>query len=382
MVVQELVEETLTSLDQFTELVEMEGPCISIYLSAYTPENDSVPFGVRLHAALARAKQQLESSALADAGQQLPLGPLYDFAKNRRWEKHRGGLVIFCARGTTRIFRTPHAVSDSVHVSNHLYIGPLLPMLASRQQFLVLALSQKHVRLLRCTDAEVRTVELPASIPQSVEQAGAFDAPDHDLENRSAAGASAEARHRIHFGTGTAEEKADEYTYNFFKILDREINRLFGNERLPLILAGVDHEIALYRKANSYPHLLSGNVHCGPDRLANSEIYRMALDVLDAQNAADKEQVASHFSEKKSSGLVLTDPLLILTAARRGQIHHLLLTEKESATDEDELLNLIALETIRRRGQISTVSHAELPEGGSIAATLRYRNHETDMTSA
>jgi hypothetical protein len=56
-----MVEETLVSVEQLADLPNLEGPCISLYLSAYSPRNDSVPFGAHVHSALEKAKYELNS---------------------------------------------------------------------------------------------------------------------------------------------------------------------------------------------------------------------------------------------------------------------------------------------------------------------------------
>lgn len=374
MTVKDIIEDPLNSIKQISELAAMAAPpCISIYLSAYSPENDSIPFGVELHAALQRARQELDSTSVPADGRDLPLERLTEFAKERRWDKERGSLAIFCARNLIRIFRTPHVVSESVHVGNDFYITPLFSALTKHPQFVILALSQNHVRLLRCSDIEAVEADLPASIPRSVEQAGAFDKPDHDLENRSAAGSAPGSRRRIHFGTGAAEEKTDEYISHFFRIIDHEVNRLYRPEGLPLILAAIERELALYKKASSYPHLLQGSIQGSPERISSSQLHRSALRVLDTEAAAEEDNLLSQFKEAQSSGRTLTDIPAILTAAPLGHIHLLFLSEQKRAPAEEELLNLIALETLRHGGNVATFAHRQLPSRGSAAAILRYK---------
>ena len=373
---QNIVEETLISTAQLADLPDIAGPCVSIYLSAYSSQNDSVPFGAHVHEALERAKQELDAKSLAATERELLLRQLHDVAQTWGPGRRAGSLAVFYAQGFIRALRTAYQIRESVHIADAFYIRPLLPALMHKRDFCILALSQKHVRLLRCTDGEMKALVLPAPVPTSVAQAGAFDAPDHDLEARASAGSSSGAMSRIQFGTNTAEEKVDAYIHDFFKILDREINHLFGQAHLPIVLAAVDREIALYRKASSYPYLLQEAISGSPDHVTDSELHHQALDALNIQRAADEDQLLFDFSEQDSRGFALTEQSSILAAARRGQIHRLLLSEHDSATAADETLNLIALETIRHHGQVSTLSHSQLPGKRPVVATLRYRGGE------
>ena len=49
----------------------------------------------------------------------------------------------------------------------------------------------------------------------------AFKQPDHDLENRSAAGSSVGSMRRIRFGTGSGRETQQTYLADLYKEVDR-----------------------------------------------------------------------------------------------------------------------------------------------------------------
>lgn len=374
MSIQEVVIEPLVSLAQLAEIPSTDGPCVSIFLSGYSPADDAVPFGARLHAALNKVRQDLSSRGGSKLEEGLFPAYLDEFATSHRWEKRVGSLAIFFTSASTRIFQTQTRLSDAVHIGDHFYLRPLLSALKHESGFYILALSKKHVRLLKCNGAGFSAVELPSSMPKSVAEAGAFDPPDHDLENRSAAGPSSSAMHRIHFGTGGEEEKSDQYVANFFRIVDREIKRCFDKERWPLILAAVEEEAALYRRVSLYSHLSEKIIAGSPEHTADRDLYRRTIDTLRHQDIAGEENLLSEFSKQTSLGLTSTDPDSILEASRAGQVGHLLLHEGQAGGgDDDDVLNLIVWETIRHGGQVSMVSTPGMPGGSSIGAILRYR---------
>jgi hypothetical protein len=368
---QDINEELLNSMQQVLELAAMgTSPRISIYLSKYSPEGDSIPFGVQLQAALQRTRKKLASTSISADG--LPLERLQNFAKERRWDKERCGLAIFCSQNFVRIFRTSQVVSEFVHIADNFYILPLLSDLTRHPHFAILALSQNHIRLLRCTAFEAVEAHLPASMPRSVREAGAFDKPDHDLENRSAAGPAGGNGRKVRFGTGSAEEKTEEYIAQFFRIIDHEVNQLYRGDGVPLILAAVDRESALYRKISCYPHLLQGSIHGSPEHVSDAKLHRSGLKVLGAEGAVEEARLFEQFIEAQSHGRTLTDTPSIFTSARLGQIHLLFLSGRKRTTDEDESLNLLALETLSQGGHVATFTHQDLPSRAAVAAILRY----------
>lgn len=376
-----LVEEQLTSFGQLMDMFRMGGPCIAIYLSTFSPETLSNPFDVRLHTSLANAERQLESFGDKRG---LKIEQLDAFAKAWRWSRQKGSFILFCAGDFIRIFHTSVALPESIHVGSSFYIRPLLPVLTRRNEFSVLALSQNHVRLLKYSDGKTAKLELPAGSPRSLRQAGAFDPPDHDLENRAAAGSSSSAKHRIHFGTDTREEKVQAYMSRFFSLLDEAIRHRFLSESLPLILAGVDRETALYRKMSTYPYLLKGAVYGSPEGIADTEIVRRALEVFEANAIAEANDTLAQFADSRIHGQIVDDLPSLLLAARNGAIHHLLITSKDQDSDEDKQLNQVVIETIQHRGKISLMPAMQEPVWGPAVARLRYlmerKNTMSDQT--
>jgi hypothetical protein len=52
---------------------------------------------------------------------------------------------------------------------------------------------------------------------------------------------------RVVFGTNSDRERHEEYLRHFFKEVDKGVNRILEGRAGPLILAGVEEEVALYR---------------------------------------------------------------------------------------------------------------------------------------
>src|SRR5205823_9335108 len=96
----------------------------------------------------------------------------------------------------------------------------------------------------------------PPQYPSSLAHAIQTEKPDHVLNNRATSGPSTGAMKGVTFGTTTGREARDEYLLHFFADVDKAVNTVLKGRSEPLIAAGVEHEIALYRGVNTYPHLL------------------------------------------------------------------------------------------------------------------------------
>ena len=93
---------------------------------------------------------------------------------------------------------------------------PLLTAAAAPKNFYALGLSRKTIRLWHVTPFDCEEVVLPHSVPASLEAAGGFDRPDHDLESRSNVGPGTGQMHAMRFGTLSDHDAEAEYVYHFF----------------------------------------------------------------------------------------------------------------------------------------------------------------------
>src|SRR5690349_20459608 len=239
-------------MKELMPLCASKGPCITITLSAFRPGVQS-PYRARLKAAVRLAGQEL---AWQGAGGQIDdlLAPLADLANDPEMEAGGWDIVIFRSSGILGRFAMPGTVRERVVVARYFHITPFLKHLLPQREFHILAISRKHLRLLRFTDSTCHDFPLPPGVPHNVQEAGAFDAPDHALRNRSSAGKSSGAMSAVSFGTGSEREKTHERIQQFFKLVDRGLTEML--QGLPLLLAGVDYEVAIYRRVAKYPHIM------------------------------------------------------------------------------------------------------------------------------
>jgi hypothetical protein len=363
------------SVEDLREMGTAQPPCISIYLPVREARLD-----VRIHNANTEAERQLQQRGLTDMEIAELMQPVRSLLDDPEFGRGAWGTALFRAPGMFRLFELAESVAELVRVGERFYITPLLRRLNWPAEFHLLMLSQKQIRLLRCTEHSFHEVPLPPSVPRSLEEAGAFAAPDHTLENRSTAGPSTGAMQGVQFGTGTDREAKDQYLYHFFKTVDRGLTHILRREHLPLALAGVTYEIALYRKVSDYPHVLPGAVHGSPSRLPDAELHRRAVDLLQPLSTGAQEKILSEFQRMAGMKLVSTDTREIIQAARNGRVRWMLLAEdgaEPTAVNlrpaaDDEECNEAALETITHSGQLWLLPPGSMPDRSRVAAIFRY----------
>jgi len=263
--------------------------------------------------------------------------------------------------------------------------------LESPREFLILALAQKNVRVLRCTDHSSEEVPLPEGIPTDLLTWAQSRKPDHNMKNKAAAGPSAGSSKGIMQSTNTDREDKDEYLLHFYKEIDKGLNEMLrGESATPVVLAGVDYEIALYHKVSTYPHLVPDGVHGAPDGLKGGEMHKRALELVHSQMDPGLERALALYESNISAGRTSHQVNQVVKSAYEGRVSHLLLAEGarqmgnfDEATQrvrqhgsplpgDEDLLNAAALQTIAHGGQVYLVSKELVPNNSVIAAVLRY----------
>lgn len=366
---------------QITNLLPRLGPCISIYLPVTLKDDRHSTLNTRVLRALRKAELLL-SDAESDSTVRLPSADLWQYAKHLKPISPQGSIAIFDTPGYTDVVRMNAPLRESVHCGGDFYILPLLTGMQRDQQFHLLALSEKQVRLFRCTSRSVDELPLPSTLPRSLLQTGQFSPPDHMLENRSAAGQTPGQRRRIHFTTGTEELKHDAHLRKFFTAIDSAIQPLLKRSASPLMLATVRREAALYKEVSTYAPLIDEVAEGSPDDLSPQDLLRRAANTWEKHLDAEQQAVWLEALAATEAGRTTQDPLQLLHAADHGFIHKLLLPSVEQGEATDDLVNHLALETLRHGGQVVVMTQ-ENPPIASPLAIVRHKSalHTADLNS-
>jgi len=367
-----------------------EWPCISILQPVQALTSRSTQKPVRLKKAIQSVEQILTDRNVDPAARRDLLEPLYELEEQEGTEGRPGkGFVLFRSRKVFRHFYVSTPLEEFVTVADHFYILPLLPLAGSEKIFYILCLSQKHIRLIRCSGGVAVEVALPQSIPRTLDEAMQTARPDHMLDNRAWGGPSLGSMKGVMFGTSADREAKDEYLLHFYKEVDKGVNDLLKNEEPAVVLAGVDYELALYHRVSSYPNLAPGGVRGAPDSFKGDELQRRAQQVAEWNFAAPLEDALQAY-EKLGPERRSDNWRDVVKAAYQGRIAHLFLTagvkhvgvfDKSSQAVEqheqplpgdEDLVNAAAVETLLHGGLVDIVPPERAPEGAPISALLRY----------
>lgn len=389
---------TTIDRDQLKTLVNYSGDlCLSIYMPAEGPQRERQQGSpILLRNLIREADIQLqeppyelrprERRALLKAARQVSRW------NGNFWTYQQAGLAFFLAPDYQQIVTLPVSAPAQVVLGSHFYIKPLLACPMGDRHFYILALSLKQSRLYRATCAGIEEIPLP-DVPTSLEEVLPSDQSEKQLQFRSGVSAPGGPGRQAayYYSHDDAGNQRKEQALRFCRELDSGLQRYLRGNNAPLIVASVDYLAALYRQANSYPHL-SDSISGSPDTMAPHELHAAAWELVEPQFRAPVEQALEALPVRMRESRASTQLPEILPAAYAGRVEVLLVAEDHELWGRFEpplgpldvagpdtpgmgrqpLLNLATLYTLRGSGVVYTLPAAQVPGPDGIAAILYY----------
>ena len=394
---------------------EASPPCISLYLPTFRGGAETLQSPIRLKNLLRASEEQLEALGKDEAeplanGFRGKSGEL--LAEARRlvddagfWQRQSDGLAVFVAPGVFRTFSVPVSFPELALVGERFHLAPLLRLLEDDGPFHVLALAQKGVRLFEATQHTIRELDL-GKVPRSVQEALNYDQTEHSLQYHSvpatpqtigsrgrpsAAGQAVNTgRHKAMFhGHGVVETDAKEQVQRFIQVVDDALLAHLGARTLPLVVAAVDYELAMYRQYSKHPKLVSGGIEGNPQLLSPDQLRELAWREVRPVFLEERKRDARRYVDLAGTPKVSGDLEEVLLAGIDGRVEALFVdtsdhrwgrfdvaernveTREGRQPGDEDLVDRAALECLFHGGTVHALT-AHTPSGGPVAAIFRY----------
>jgi hypothetical protein len=309
------------------------------------------------------------------------------------WQHLSDGLVLFISADFLEYYRLPLEFEELLVIADRYHLKPLIPLLSKNGHFYVLALSQKQVRLMEGSLLSIDEIDLE-DVPTSLREALWFEDPERQLQfhtgsiTPSHAGANPASYH----GQGVSEDDAKTDLLRYFQRIDAGLMEVLADEQAPLILAGVDYLIPIYKQANNYPFLIEEAIEGNPDQLDAGDIHQQAWRIVEPIFNEDQLQAMAHFHELYGSSSKLATNRIdtIIPAAHYGRVETLftalgvqnwgsfdaannsLEQHQDFQVGDQDLLDLAAVQTLLNGGVVYALDPGDMPDSNPLAAILRY----------
>jgi hypothetical protein len=375
------------------ELVEQDGKWhVSLYMPTHRIGRDQQQDPIRLKNLVNEAEKKLLEFGLRRPDVQEMFAPAEELLLDREfWQQSGDGLAVFLSEGFSKVHRLPGRFEEQVVVSNSFHVKPLLPLLSGNGNFYILAVSLNRVRLFKASRDTVMEMELK-DMPTSMEDALQIEDFQKNLGFRTdTAAPGGGERPAIYYGQGVEDSRKDDILHYFHKV-DEGLARLLQDESAPMVVAGVDYLIPLYRSASTYRNLLEEGILGNPDRQDGNELHTQAWRIVEPIFIRNQQQALDRFTELNGQqrGLASSDLEPVVRAAVGGRVETLLVplgmkrwgrydphhdsvqVDPEPTPWNEDLLNFAAVQTLLNSGNVYAVPEDQFPDRAEIAAIYRY----------
>lgn len=367
---------------------------VSIYLPTHRVGRAVEQDQIRLKNLITQAEGYLQKRDLRQPAIDDLLSPARSLLINSPfWQHQSDGLAVFLEPGAVQYFRLPVEFGELVIVSERFHLAPLLPLLSRNGRYYLLALSQKNVRLMEGSLYGLDEINLEDT-PSSLQEALKYDDPQKQLQFHTGANSPGRASGRaaVFHGHSSSKDDADANTLRFLQQVEGGIKEMLVGEKAPLVLAGVETLLAIYKQVNEYPHLVSGMVAGNPDELSAGELHQESWAIVEPIFTRDQDQALADFQELHGKGSTRASnrQTEIIPAAHYGQVEVLFIVDGEQAwgrydpnkntlqqhaefqPGDQDLLNLAAVHTLINGGEVYVLERTLMPGESTLAAVFRY----------
>lgn len=390
-VVAEELPGTLTK-ESFTELANFQSDhCISLFISTHSSgvevneHFDPVVFKNHLQAVAAK----LGSKGLDQGKIERILKPGYDLLRNDAfWLKLSPGLAVFIAEGFFKYIRLPSVPKEDALIESSFSVTPLVSMLVSREYFYTLVISKKQVKLFRADGYGMEYIPVQG-LPQGMEDAQADDKDDETTFRIGGLGGGGAASYHGHGGGNNVDDKAKLATY--LETADDVIwKEVLHNETVPLLLAGVEYLIPIYKSVTDYKYVWDEALTGSHEHEDTITLYQQAKQKMEPYFAQRLNKALEVYGNKSATTLTTSSVEEIVPAAYYSRVSHLFVQKgahrwgnfdeaanelklhDDQQAESEDLIDNAVIKTILTGGEVYLLEKEQMPADTPVAAILRY----------
>ena len=384
------------SQENLRELAELSDvPCLSLYMPAHKRSGETQQDPIRLRNLLNAVETELLDDGLRRPDVVEFLQPLSDLLDDYEfWQHQSQGLALFRTDQQFASYRLPIPFDEMTLISSRPHIKPLLPLITTNGHFFLLALSQNQVRLFEGTRFQIGEIDL-GDTPTSLAEAMRFDEYNDQLQFHTQTGSNRGGeRAAIFYGHSNAGDEAviKENVKRFLQQVDTAVCNIIGEERAPLVLAGVEVICGLYNEITKYTNVVPERVAGNPETATQEELHAEAWPLVEPQFAQEQQQATDAFlhlagtlDRRASSDLQeivsgayfqRVETLFVPLAKEQWGIlkpesNQVRLHDTQQSGDFD-LFDFAAVHTLLNGGTAYAVQAEQIPGQHSIACIFRY----------
>jgi len=366
--------------------------CISVYIPTHragvevNEQQDRLAFKNALQQVRSMLQEkgytQTEIEKLTEPGYKL-------LRENDIWRGMTEGLAVFMSNDYFKYIRLTIAPKEEILINNSFYLRPLVPAIADTgdAHFYLLSISKRKASFFRA-DAFYMEEIIIEELPNGMDDVVHFEEKDDQKMFRMGdSGAGVANFHGI--GAGKPDEKENLALY--MKEVDRVLwQKVLGREQAPLLLAGIDYLIPIYKSVSSYQYIWDEAMIGNFEHHSALMLYQTAREKMQPFFNKNHKAALEAYYNKLATPLTSSMPESVIPGCYYGKVSDLFV-DKDShlwgkfdaqnnqlelhATREDNddcMIDKAVIQTILHGGHVHLLNKEEMPKGSTIAALMRY----------
>jgi hypothetical protein len=317
------------------------------------------------------------------------LTPGYDLIKDDTfWNNQQAGLALFISDNLFRYVKLPLAPSEGLLMGPSFFLNPLIPLMTTREYFYLLVISKKQSKLFKVDAFGIQYIDIP-EIPNGIDDVVHFEEKDDQQLWRTGSSGGGGGANYHGIGAGKPDEKENIALY--LEEVDETIwKEILHDENVPLLLAGVDYLLPIYKSVTDYNHVCEQTLIGSYEHEDVRTLHQKALELMTPYFQGRHQKALTNYANQSATDLTSSIPADVIPAAHYGRVAHLFiqkdehiwgtfdemantLTIHETQEKNDEcLLNKSVIKTILTGGEVHILDKEKMPADSKIAALLRY----------
>ncbi len=305
------------------------------------------------------------------------------------WREQSDGLAIFIADAYVKIYTLPVYFKEFNYISNSFYLKPLMPMFVGDGDFYLLMLERSNVKLYECTKHSFTEISIDDLIPETKQDRVGFDHEQKNLQFRTGQTGYGQV---MYHGQEAATGKRKNEIKKYLRAINDGLAPLFREENIPMLIAAQRPLFDIYKEVNTYPNLMDDNLNVDFSEIDIFDAHELAWDLIAKVFDQKRKDKIALFLDEQGTGKTAIGIDKIIPAAFNGKIDTLFcenksdifgkykeesssitVTQSEESDDTISLMNVAAITTFLKGGDVYLLDKEEMPNPNSrINALYRY----------
>ncbi len=377
-------------IDDLQELIEhKEKPSISLYLPMHATGDGIRQDSIRIRKKLDQCQDYLRKQLSPRTVEKI-LEPARDFSELPDYEKHQGpGIAMFISPSFARFFHLSFEVSEKLYFGEYFYILELLDKLKYYNSFYVAALSLKENKLFKANYHKIEEIAVK-DIPQGINDFLKFDVTEEHIQMHASPIRSTVGTDANFHGQGNIADEAQKKKNigRFYKEVSSGFDKQLGNDKAPLILAGVQYDKTQFKENCDYKNILEESINIENGTINPNQLHEKARELALGYFDKKSEDCLETYQNQLGNDISESDPREIISGAYTGKVDTLLTDVNQTIwgkfdensinvdihdnyiEDDEDVVNLAAIYAMKTNANICTVDSKKI--NIPLAAILRY----------